>query len=204
MADCVFLVADGQMAQVIAGFLSRPGGFHSLGCDAFTYEIYPHPRNDSGVYNEAHVFLGEHRARCQHAVVVVDTAWTGSPGAAAITAHIESHLRNQWDDFVVVAIDPELEAWILRDNLHVSRALGWTSQAELRTWLQRKGLWTAGESKSVDPKKAIEEALKGKRIPRSGNLYRKIAAQMTTSGCTDPAFLKLVSALCIWFPPRPT
>jgi energy-coupling factor transporter ATP-binding protein EcfA2 len=74
---------------------------------------------------------------------------------------------------------------------------------ELGSGLQRRGLWAAGEPKSADPKKAI--ALRGsrRRIPQSGALYRRIANVVTTRGCTDPAFLKLMATLRVWFPPRP-
>jgi len=59
------------------------------------------------------------------------------------------------DRFAVIVINPELEAWIWQDNVHVEKALGYTSPPSLRLWLRDEGLWPDGLEKPPDPKEAV-------------------------------------------------
>ena len=44
--------------------------------------------------------------------MILDADWDGSPGAEKIREHISGNLRVQWEESVVVVIEPELESWI--------------------------------------------------------------------------------------------
>ncbi len=89
MRDCVFLVADATMAAVFESFLTRRDYHNRLGCRALKdfeagRDILVHPRHDPGVYADAHEFLRNTRRLYQRAVVALDAAWEGSPGAESI------------------------------------------------------------------------------------------------------------------------
>ena len=105
-------------------------------------------------------------------------------------------VRNQCE---VIVINPELEVWILQDNPNVEQAFRFKQNISLREWLRQKGLWDSGELKSVDPKKAVEAALKFTRTPRSSAIYKNVTSQVSIKGCVNPAFQKLCHTLKRWF-----
>ena len=140
-------------------------------------------------------FTGSHK----RAVVVLDAAWEGSPGAGAIRNKIEADLRAYWSEYLVVVIDPEIEVWMWQDNLHICAALGAPDYAVLRTDLEAKGFWTPGQTKPHMPKEAMEFALKQARRPKSAALYGRIASKVSTKACEDPAFATLKVGLAAWF-----
>ena len=106
-----------------------------------------------------------------------------------------------WDenDFVVIAINPELEVWILQDSSVVERAFRFQQDISMRKWLEQKKLWDASELKPADPKKAVEDTLKISKTPRSSAIYRQITSRVSVKGCLDPAFQKLFSKMQQWF-----
>jgi hypothetical protein len=63
-----------------------------------------------------------------------------------------------------------------------------------------KGFLSAGATKPVKPKEAVEVLLRTARKPRSSSIYLELARVVGTDHCTDPAFLKLRSCLREWFP----
>ncbi len=200
--DCVFLVADRTMAEVFRGFLGRDEFHRSLGSGAFEFDPSQDlvvESSDPAVFHRAHYLLEPYQSSHQHAVVVLDTAWAGSPGAAAITTGIEEQLRPRWEHFVVVAIDPELEAWIWQDSPHVATALRYRTPQPLRDWLKNTGDWPANVSKPPDPKAAVEKVLRYTRTPRSAAVYRRIVSRISVRSCEDPAFHKLAATLRGWF-----
>lgn len=203
MRDCVFLVADSTIDAVVRGFLKRDGFHQSLGCAAFDFDpvhdLVVDPQRDPGVYTRGHELLRTFVTSHRRAVVILDAAWEGSPGAAAIRNKINADLAAHWSDYLVVVLDPEIEAWIWQDNAHVCEALGAASYAALRDSLEAKGFWSPGETKPHMPKEAVEFALRLARKPRSAALYGQIASKVSTRNCEDQAFGLLKDQLTTWF-----
>lgn len=130
-------------------------------------------------------------------MVVLDVAWHGSPGAEAIRQHIGTTLKEAWDQYAVIAIEPELEAWVWQDNPHVSRAL--KCCPDFRVVLLRAGLWPAGSPKPPDPKAALEYLRRKHRADPSNAAFRRLAENVSVKGCVDPAFNELRDTLRTWF-----
>ena len=193
------------MAEVFRTFLGREQFHQSLGCGAFPFDpdqdmVIDETGNDPGVYRRAHFLLEPYQDSHERAVVVLDTAWKGSPGATAIATEIENNLRNRWEDFAVVVINPELEAWMWQDSQHVEKAFQYEGPPSLREWLQQRGDWPPNHSKPPDPKAAVEKVLKYTETPRSAAVYGNVVKRISVSRCTDAAFRKLAVQLQTWFP----
>lgn len=208
MRDCLFMVADKNMEGMLKGFFSRPLE-HLLGCRSFDFDArydlhVAHGQNDPGLYTRANALLQPYAKEYQHAVVIVDTAWDGSPGKAAIEQAINAHLSDAgWKDGrgCAVVIDPELENWIWQDSLHVCSALGFKgSFQELRAEIEQQNLWSKNTLKPQHPKEAVEWMLRKNRKVRSSAIYQTLASKVTARGCTDMAFQTLQTALKSWFP----
>lgn len=203
MRDCVFLVADSQIAAMLKGFLGRDKFHLRLGCGAFAFDaaqdIVVDPNRDPGIYTRGFQVLAGYASTHRRAVVVLDAHWDGSPGASAIREKISQDLQASWNDYIVVVLEPEIEAWIWQDNRHVVSALGAANYATLRAELQANGFWRENELKPHKPKDAVEFALRRARIPRSAALYGQIAGKVSIKSCEDPSFLSLVHCLNDWF-----
>lgn len=207
---CVILVADSNMAAAFRGYFQRDGWHFSLGCAPFEIDtgvgadlIVDEGGNDPGVYTKGHELLRPYQASHHHALVVLDCEWEGSPGKAAIEAHISERLVDSgWaaESVKVIAIDPELENWLWQDKPQVAEALRYTGQPPLRQLLADKGWWPQGAAKPLRPKEAAEWVLRQTRQPRSSSIYQKLAAYISIKGCTDAAFIELHAALQAWFP----
>jgi hypothetical protein len=209
MRDCVFLVADKNMEGAFMGFLGRSQFHQSLGCGMFEFDarqdlLVAAGQNDPGLYTRAHELLGSYRRTHRHAVVVLDEAWSGSPGAKQIETKIRQNLEQSgWAEskIEVIVICPELEAWVCHDSPQVEDVLGCKKLGMgLKSYLVEEKLWEAEQPKPTDPKTGIEKVLKLARIPRSSALYRQITAQISVKRCIDPAFEQLRAALQRWFP----
>ena len=92
---------------------------------------------------------------------------TSSSAASVRAEHVRlevlQNLRtNGWarDRCSVIVIAPELETWLWQDNAHVAQAIGFTGPS-LRQHLQQVGKWPVGAAKPLEPKKAIQEFIKG-------------------------------------------
>lgn len=208
MRDCFFLVADTNMAETVKGFLGRKRFYESLGTAPFDFDpagdlVVAAGDNDPGLFVRAHEILALYRRSHRRAVVIIDSAWDGSPGAEAIKREMTANLhKDGWDDeiFRVIVIDPELENWIWQKNVHVARALGFETHEAMVEAMSHDGNWPAGKDKPIDPKGLWERMLRRARIPRSSAIYRKITSQVSISRCRDEAFLELRQALQSWFP----
>lgn len=209
MRDCVFLVADKNMEATFVGFLTRDRFYESLGIRPFDFDadrdiIVDTGGNDPGIYNRGPELIRPYQQEYHYAVIVLDNDWSGSPGVDAIERHITENMLKtgwNWENFVVIVIDPELEVWILQDNQNVKDACRFKEDISLREWLTSRQLWDANTPKSKDPKQAIETILKTSKTPRSANIYKQIASKVSVKKCIDPAFQKLCSQLQVWFPP---
>ena len=183
--------------------------FHlSLGTAPFEVDlrkdiIHDAQGKDPGIYTRAHELLRPYARTHAHGVIVLDNAWDGSPGAENIRTHISANMvRSGWreDRFAVIVINPELEAWIWQDNVHVEKALGYTSPPSLRLWLRDEGLWPDGLEKPPDPKEAVLRTMRVFRKKSFSVVFKQICLQVSLRSCTDPEFERLCSALHQWFP----
>jgi hypothetical protein len=206
MRDCVFLVADKNMEAAFQGFLEREQFHRSLGCGLFEFDarldlLVGAGQNDPGLYTRGHELLRSYQRTHRHAVIVLDEAWDGSPGAAKIEAKMRRDLEESgWvrEQVEVIVICPELEVWVCHDSPQVARVLG--VQASLKELLVREQLWQADKPKPDDPKTGIERVLRQVRMPRSSALFKKITSEISVKRCIDPAFGRLRDALQRWFP----
>lgn len=202
--DLIILAADKRMRSTIEALLARP---QSLGVRAIKADVQFHPRHDSAVLREGHVFLRELHALASHALVVFDRDGCGSRlSREDLEAEVQERLEQSgWekDRCAVIVIEPELEAWFWSDSPHVEKALGWLNgRLQLDEWLVGKGYLRRGKQKPTQPKEAVLEALRHCRTPYSPSIYYDLAARVSFERCVDPAFLKLKSVLQRWFPPE--
>jgi hypothetical protein len=217
MRDCIFLVADSQMEATFRGFLTREKFYLSLGTGFFEFDpaldiIRPvsDRKGDSIIHQEAHILLRTYQNTHRYAVIVLDKQWDGSPQIARIEQDVAGNMTaSGWtaDRFVVIVIDPELEAWVLQDSSMLQQIfkldLGEVSSP--KSWLVQKGLWDDAKPKADDPKAALITLLKQstvQKVPASAANYQKITHAISVKSCIDPAFDKLRSTLQSWFPPK--
>ncbi|WP_328468768.1 hypothetical protein OHA21_52650 [Actinoplanes sp. NBC_00393] len=199
--DVVFLVADGSMEQMVRGFFGNSASHRRLGCGRFTVEptdIVVATRRDPEVYGLAHELLRPYVATHRHAVVMVDNEWDGSPGAKNIHDRISKNVSQEWDEYAVVVLDPELEAWLWQDNPNLAGALG--CPPDFRHILTVGGHWPAGQDKPGDPKAALEHLRRRHRADPSKAVFHRVAGRVSVKNCIDPAFLQLRDTLRDWFP----
>jgi hypothetical protein len=201
LRDVAFLVADSGMVEMVRGFLDRPHPGRRLGCGDFTFDatadLVVAPTRDSGVYHTARELLRPYERSHRRAVVILDNAWEGSPGVSKIEMRIAETLTDVWEYFVVIVIDPELEAWVWQDNPNVANAL--KCRSDFRDVLQRHGHWPEGATKPPDPKAALDHLRRRHGADRSNAAFRRLAAGISVAGCADPAFIRLRETLRDWF-----
>ena len=202
--DLVCLVADRDMEATVTAVLLR---YQSLGIRRLNFRVIRHPEHDPGCYYGAAVLLDGFRGSADHALVIFDWAFdrgqgTQSETAEALEKDVDSRLADRygagWARSVVIF--PELEAWVFSTSPHVGKVIGWQgTTSDLRDTLVEVGLWTSGQTKPSDPKKAFEWALRRVRSPRSSSLYRKLAEKVSLNQCEDRAFNRFVATLREWF-----
>jgi hypothetical protein len=164
-----------------------------------------HPAHDPGVFNRSHEFLRPF-LRWEHALVLFDHDGCGQEdkSAAELGTVVEERLaKNGWGDRAkVIVLDPELEVWLWDSSFQANRVLDWPGgPPALERWLRDRGHLIQGERKPGCPKEAFLAALRHRDIKRSSALYRDLALDFRVLGCTDRAFLRLVSTLRTWFAP---
>lgn len=204
--DLVCLVADKNIEQTLRALLAtRP---QSLKIRDLTFEIYVHPESDPACSRRAHDFLRPFVNSFSYALVVFDREGSGQERLTRETLeeNLETLLSGSgWAErAAVVAIDPELEAWVWSRSPNVAAALGWHGKSpSLATWLIQKGFLAKDQTKPSRPKESLEMALREVRKPRSSSIYFQLAQKVGLLGCEDPAFAKLRSCLARWFPLAP-
>jgi hypothetical protein len=208
--DLLFLVADTNMREALAGFLERKAVDRIVGCRRFDFDArrdikVAAGQCDPGLYKRASELLKPFRDGYRRAVVVADEEWEGSPGAAAFESRLQAHLAAAgWraEDALALVVRPEVDNWLWSDSPHSAEALGWDSWQELSAALQGQALLVAGEAKPARPKEAAEWALRnGKgKAKRSAALYRKVASRVSVHRCADSAVEQLLEQLRQWFP----
>jgi len=202
MKDLIVLVADVQQEKTVQTLLDKR--CRSLGIRSVSYDIFRHQTRDPGVYRGAAALLASFTQQYSRAMVLLDVAWDGSPDdAMAIEEAIQKDLdaRGWRDRSVVIALDPELEAWVWSDSPHVHQELG-LSWTQIREMGQRSEHWPASESKPTRPKELLEDILRATKKRRSSALFIHLAERVGLGACRDRAFMRMRNALREWFPPQ--
>lgn len=208
MRPCVFLVPDKNIEKLVTGFLTRSGFHQSLNCRPFAFnpvrDMLVDPGRDPHIYKRADGLLQPFASTHQHAVVLVDAAWGGSPGEKAIKMRVQQHIiKAGWPDGkgCAIVLVPEVEAWIWQNSPHVLAALGVKESYEsLQKELESRGFWKQGDIKPHAPKEAMEFILRRNRKPRSSAIYEQIARSVSLRKCINPSLQQLLTCLRHWFP----
>ena len=198
----IVLAADKHIKASLETLLERRRTDLAIG--DITFEVYRHPQSDPGCRTKAAEFLRSFIRQYRYALVVFDWDGCGSKSAPeSIQAAVEQDLgRNGWKErSKVVVISPEVETWVWSSSEQVAQALGWAEGlGRLRSWLEDRGLWSAGDLKPADPKKAMGQALRHRSRVRSSALFSDLAASVEFERCGDRAFKELIGTLQTWFP----
>lgn len=136
-------------------------------------------------------------------LVILDAQWDGSPGGRTIEGQLARRIeRNGWprDRFEVVAIDPELEAWLWSDQRALGVAMSDEVPAGRREELLRATAGLEAEG-GREPKERLAKMRASFQIAASSAQFRRFAATARVDRCADPAFGRLRDALRRWFPP---
>jgi hypothetical protein len=199
--DLIVLAADGSMKAALTEMLKRND---SLEIRQILPEILIHEQRDPGVLRGAAALLQAQAKHYHHALAICDRHGCGKEAYSReqLEEIIEQQLAAHWAGrAAAVVIDPELENWFWAESHHVAETLDWPGgMPRLRDWLIAQDLLTSGRTKPIDPKEALERALRSRRIPKSGALFKSLAAKVSLRSCVDPAFLKLRETLRAWFP----
>lgn len=204
--DLVVLVADVQQKLTLATLLESRRD--ALGIRPVRYDIYHHPRRDSGVCHEAANFLSSYLPpQYERVLVVLDRDWEGAPGSAE---ELRNDVRGRlllrgWPEEAceVIVIDPELEVWVWASTPVVAEVLR-TDWSSIRDLARQRGYWTEGRIKPEKPKRLLEAVLRQQRRPRSSAIFQAIAERISLRHCTDPSFTLLRETLARWFPETDT
>jgi hypothetical protein len=199
------------MAQVLKSYLSRGYLEGRLGCRTFGFDFQQdvvvdirNGNTDGGIHRRAHKLLHPYLRSHQNALVILDKNFGGQLPAAVVRREILSNLSsNGWQagSAEVVVIDPELEVWLWqRGNPHIARAFRYDGSVPLEEFLGVEGVWPSAALKPARPKEAARILLRRFRAGVPMVVYARIIESVSVSGCQDPAFRLLASALRRWFP----
>ena len=200
------LAADVQQEKTLATLLENRRD--ALKIRPLRFDIFRHPRKDSGVYHEADDFLAPYLPpQYARALVVLDHDWEGAPGSAEdLRNNLRERLaRRGWPEEAceVIVIEPELEVWVWAGTPVVAEVLR-TDWSRIHDLARQRGYWTEGRIKPEQPKLLLEAVLRQQRRPRSSAVFQAIAERISLTRCTDPSFALLRETLARWFPETDT
>ena len=113
---------------------------------------------------------------------------------------LDAALSGSWDNRAkAIVIQPEVDVWMWGAETHLRSTMNWEFDEGIRTWLQAQAFVFEENGKPVRPKEALEAALRHAKVPRSSARYEDVAQRISLANCTDPAFLRLRTALTTWF-----
>jgi hypothetical protein len=202
MKDLLLLVPDKNTQFALKGALVR---HEALGIHPIEFDFLVHSGRDGGVRSNGATLAALKRNQFKHLLMIFDHEGSGaeSKSASELIHDLELQLDRHWGSNAhVIVIEPEVDVWMWGSDNVLSQLLKWTSEISIREWLQSKGYKTDENDKPLRPKEALEEVLKLLKEPRSSSLYEKIALRLSLPRCKDPAFVRLIKILQIWFPKR--
>ncbi len=197
--DLIALVADSHQQRTLEVLLAERRS--ALRLRPITFDLFVHPESDPGVFRQAHAFLRGFKKSYRYALVMLDVRFPGSPGSRS---EIESKLQSRLDQSnwsgcsAVIAIDPELEAWVWSDSPHVARILGQPMDM-VRKIAKDHDWWSIDTVKPSEPKALLREVLRFTRKPPSAAVFGELAKSVSVTRCADPAFRSLRDLLSAWF-----
>lgn len=212
-----FLVADGQTETTIKAFFNRTDFCKKL-------KVGPFEVGDMDIEkvgNDAEVFYrAADRARSrlkthQKLVVILDEAWDDkrAPDAATIKERLTQDLYAkgwEYDRFVVIVIQPELENWIWNDTAHMHRVFrfdqipGFTSARDYFREAKvdsagKRCHWPEQASKPTNPKEALHMLCRESRAKPDAAKYADVVCGVNVLRCQEPGFQELLATLRRWF-----
>lgn len=201
--DLIVLVSDRNMEHTLRQVFERHPSLKIRPID-FDIVVYV-GKADPGCCAQSHNFLRLYERDFQHALVLFDHQGSGRECGSVeeVEKEVSERLRQSgWGErAATIVIVPELEAWVWGPSIQVERTLGWRNRpANLRQWLQDKGLWPEQSVKPPDPKRALETTLSELKRPRSSSIYAELASKVSLRDCRDRSFCRLVQILRSWFP----
>lgn len=193
---------DRNIEYGLRGLLERPRAIGTRGIDV---QPYIHPRRDPACARDSANFLRQFVREFHHALVVFDFEGSGRTDVSSddLAEEVRADLAaNGWHDrAAVIVIDPEVEAWVFSASPNVEDCLGWPrNKGRIRHWLERNGLWAAGDPKPAHPREALERVLREIPRPRSSTIYECLGRRVSVRQCRDPAFRRMLATLAAWFP----
>lgn len=210
----IFLIPCLNMGALVKGFFERPDYRKALRVsDDFDFDpdqdlVRDTIGKDPGVWKRAHELLRGYKQSHRHAIVMLDEAFDGSPGAARLEGEIGNRMSsNGWNSrHEVIVLQPELESWIWQDCPEVESAFNYrqTQGTTLRAKLAKESLWDPETPKPADPKACAEWTRKTCRAKNLSYVYNTVARTVPIPPSPDPQFVKLRSTLSGWFPPPPS
>lgn len=198
MTDLIVLVPDKPSEFVVRGALAR---HKALGIRGVTMSVVVDPARDGGVRSRGADILRLYRRSHSHALMIFDHEGSGaSTSPIVLERELDAVLAPMWGaDAKAIAIAPEIDIWMWGADSHLKAVCGWQRQDGVREWLRARGFSFNADGKPQRPKEALQAILRESGIAQSAALYQKIAARVTLSRCTDPAFLRVRERLVTWF-----
>lgn len=163
---------------------------------------------DAGCLLNAVDLLRTPRKTHAHAMILFDHHGSGLEQASPsdIEQRIENDLpKSGWgkDDVAVIVLEPELETWVWANSVEVANHLGWKNDMPgLREHLRKKSFWMDNQLKPHNPKEAMQEALRMKKVPQSARHFSRLAEHVSMKMCQDRSFNKFRNTLRRWFSPQ--
>jgi len=201
MQDLLLLVADKNMEFAVEGALHR---YQALSIRQIGFKTLIHPGRDPGVRLTGAQLVALERHQFRHACMILDYEGSGSVEKASdLESSLDQEIEKIWGNHAkAIVIEPELERWLWGSDSALEPIIDWKERLSPRDWLRKQSnahLFD-NDDKPLRPKEAFEQVLRKAKTPRSSSLYREVTSKISVARCTDPAFLRLRSALQLWFP----
>ena len=206
MKDLFILVADADIAATMHVLLTRRQP--SLGIRNINFTIIRHPKRDPGCRCKAAEIARNYTHDHKFALVLFDKEGCGDERKERV--HIQNAVeedlcRAGWEDrSKAIVIEPELEMWVWSESPNVGPILGWNEgNGALREWLREHNLWPHDEAKPPDPKFALKQAMREKKLSPTALTFKELSKRVSLPNCKDPAFREVCKTLRGWFPCSP-
>lgn len=194
----MLLVPDKNTEHAVRAVLERE---HSLGIRKIAFDILVDPGRDGGVRLRGAQILQAQAGRYHHGGLIFDYEGSGANTAPMdLETQIDQQLNATWGlKAKAIVIEPEVDTWMWGAETHIKEVIGWDAEVGIRDWLRARGFVFTPDQKPVRPKEALEAVFREAKAPRSSAHYSSIASRLSLRNCTDPAFIRLRSALQSWF-----